>query len=201
MKVFKVICALFIFGFVSVSHAAVIFITEKNADGIVTSLLGADNVEVNGLYYNVRFVDGTCFLLFNGCDASNDLLFNTRDSAEAASDSLLSQVFNGNTLFDSSPELTNGCSFAGVCDIHTGYAVDIDRVPPFVRTIKARNKSGLRVDPVSVGFFRIAYDTTSSIRDVYAVWNEPVEASAPGTAMVLLMGIAGLIVSQRRKQA
>jgi hypothetical protein len=201
MKVFKVICALFIFGFVSVSHAAVIFITEKNADGIVTSLLGADNVEVNGLYYNVRFVDGTCFLLFNGCDASNDLLFNTRDSAEAASASLLSQVFNGNTLFDSSPELTNGCTFGGVCDIHTGFAIGINPNSDFVSTIKARNKRELFEDVVSVGYFFTSVDTTSYIRDVYAVWNEPVEASAPGTAMVLLMGIAGLIVSQRRKQA
>ena len=44
-------------------------------------------------------------------------------------------------------------------------------------------------------------DTTVDGTRVFAVWSEPVEASEPGTAMVLLMGIAGLIVSQRRKQA
>ena len=39
MKVFKVICALFVFGFVSVYHAAVIFITEKDAgDKYISSI-------------------------------------------------------------------------------------------------------------------------------------------------------------------
>jgi hypothetical protein len=201
MKVFKVICALFIFGFVSVSHAAVIFITEENADGNGTSLLGADNVEVNGLYYNVRFVDGTCILLFNGCNDSNDLLFNTLDSAIAASDSLLSQVFNGDTLFDSSPELTNGCSFAGYCQIHTVFAVGIFGNANYFGYGAARNLDGTRIDGIRTGSNFISKDFTDETYNVYAVWSEPVEASAPGTAMVLLMGIAGLIVSQRRKQA
>jgi hypothetical protein len=200
MKALKVICTLIIFGFVSVSHAAVIFITEKDAND-VTSLLGADNVEVNNKFYNVRFVDGTCIMLFNGCDASDDFLFNTFNSALAASDSLLLQVFVGDLLFDLGPSFTNGCSDRFECGVFTPYSNP--RGDNLVLGVSL-------VDDARVGrsftiqFFvsvREYADTSLSRELVYAVWSEPVEASAPGTAMVLLMGIAGLIVSQRRKQA
>jgi hypothetical protein len=200
MKVFKVICALFILGFVSVSHAAVIFITEKDANG-VTSLLGADNVEVNNKFYNVRFVDGTCIMLFNGCDASDDFLFNTLDSAIAASDSLLLQVFNGDSLFDLGPSLTNGCSDDTLCGVFTVQSIK-RKFAPIIGVLLRNYASGPSVDFHQNGVpGRTWEDTSSNNKLVYAVWSGPVEASAPGTAMVLLMGIAGLIVSQRRKQA
>jgi hypothetical protein len=201
MKVFKVICVLFVFGFVSVSHAAVIFITEKDAGDNVTSLLGADNVEVNNKFYNVRFVDGTCIMLFNGCDASDDFLFNTKDSAEAASDSLLLQVFNDDSLVDLGPSQTNGCFELYGCSIFTvGYGLHQEL--GWVSGVLLYD-----IDVWGLGFRRtgvplqIDRDTDIDRGLVYAVWSEPVEASAPGTAMIMLMGIAGLIVSQRRKQA
>jgi hypothetical protein len=120
MKVLKVICALFIFGFVSVSYAAVIFITEKDANGNVTSLLGADNVEVNGSFYNVRFLDGTCTALFNGCDDADDFVFNTSASAGAAANALMAQVFGSSSSanFYREPELTNGCTATTGCYLH-----------------------------------------------------------------------------------
>jgi hypothetical protein len=202
MKVFKVICALFAFGFVSVSHAAVIFITEKDANG-VTSLLGADNVEVNNKFYNVRFLDGTCIALFNGCEA-DDFVFNTRDSAWAASESLLSQVFVGSSIFDNRTELTRGCSITTYCDIFTIYKLDdtYDDYSKIVVTNNVNEPSSFEIDRSSdKSYYPRTSDTTLLPGQVFAVWSEPVEATAPGTAMVLLMGIAGLIVSQRRKQA
>jgi len=200
MKVFKVICVLFILGFVSVSHAAVIFITEEDASGVI-SLLGADNVEVNKKFYNVRFVDGTCIMLFNGCDASDDFLFNTLDSAIAASDSLLLQVFNGDSLYDLGPSLTNGCSDDTLCGVFTGYNIAY-KFAPVVGVLLRNYDSGPSVDFHQYGVTQHTFiNSLSNSKLVYAVWSGPVEASAPGTAMVLLMGIAGLIVSQRRKQA
>jgi hypothetical protein len=196
MKMLKVICALFVFGFVSVSHAAVIFITEEATVG-VHSLLGADNVEVNGLYFNVRFLDGSCIALFNGCDDPEDFLFGSNADALAASNSLLSQVFIRGTSFDIFPQLTNGCGSQIGCDVITPFALfGTDRVS--VWTVLNQNDDNVDFVRFFEGASR-AGDTGARI--LYAVWSKPVEASAPGTAMVLLMGIAGLIVSQRRKQA
>ena len=48
-------------------------------------LLGADNVDVNGTLFDVRFRDGTCGAVFTGCDnASEDFAFTDAASAEAA---------------------------------------------------------------------------------------------------------------------
>jgi hypothetical protein len=198
MKVFKVICALFILGFVSVSHAAVIFITENDASNNVTSLLGADNVEVNGLFYNVRFLDGTCIALFNDCDDPSDFFFTSKPDANTAAWSVLAQVFNDRTIFGEFPGLTNGCESGSACGIITPFFKDFNQVVGVV----AFNRPLLGAkDGISVIRRGVGYDLTPKTSFVYAVWSEPVEASAPGTAMVLLMGIAGLIVSQRRKQA
>jgi hypothetical protein len=180
-----------------VSHAAVIFITETDANG-VTSLLGADNVEVNNKFYNVRFLDGSCTSLFDGCNELSDFLFRTEADALAATFSLLGQVFISGTRYDRKPELTNGCSAKLKCIIDT----------PWERTKQLRFQS-VAIFNYNPGGFDIWKKATSKITKDYgdssartfAVWSKPVEASAPGTAMVLLMGIAGLIVSQRRKQA
>jgi len=204
MKVIKVICTLFIFGFVSVSHAAVIFITEKDANA-VTSLLGADNVEVNGLFYNVRFLDGTCIELFNGCDNADDFVFNTSDTAFAAANALLDLVFidgvDGN--FDTNPELTNGCVGSRACFIDSpGFVPRLKSSRfRFVRIINRDEERRRKVDGYTTELVEPELDFRSNGARTYAVWSEAVEASAPGTAMILLMGIAGLLVSQRRKQA
>jgi hypothetical protein len=202
MKVVKVICALFIFGFVSMSHAAVIFITEKDANGVVTSLLGADNVEVNGLFYNVRFLDGTCIALFNGCDDATDFVFNTSDTATSASRALLAQVFidGGDGMFDSSSNLINGCSsfFCGTSTVYNGSNSTDYIMSAFIRNYSvgrryAASTVELRSEIAS------SVDYVHSSQRNFAVWS--VAVSAPGTAMILLVGIAGLLVSQRRKQA
>jgi hypothetical protein len=200
MKVFKVICALFIFGFVSVSHAAVIFITEKDANGTVTSLLGADNVEVNGLFYNVRFLDGTCIALFNGCDDRTDFVFNTVDTATAASEALLAQVFVSGIKgdFDATPWLTNGCSGNSDCIVATPFREEGQGAFHYIGAVNGVNDVD---DSVYVTSWDVDGDYADFDNRTFAVWGEAVDASAPGTAMILLMGIAGLLVSQRRKQA
>jgi hypothetical protein len=211
MKVVKVICALFIFGFVSTSHAAVIFTTEKDANGTVTSLLGADNVEVNGSFYNVRFLDGTCIVLFNGCDGADDFVFNTLPLATMASRALLDLVFidgvEGN--FDSQPELTVGCEdYSYSCLAQTFY----DVAPRNSVLVSRASNAGAEivcveeeilcavVEDIVSGPARVPGNGAGD-RLTVAVWSVAVSASAPGTVMIFLMGIAGLLVSHRRKQA
>jgi hypothetical protein len=202
MKVVKVICALLICGFVSVSHAAVIFITEKDTNGNVTSLLGADNVQVNGLFYNVRFQDGTCIDLFNGCDEASDFLFNSEETAGAAADALLAQVFFEGGQFLTRWTLIAGCGFAGECLLLTprGFVGTGAGLVGELRScvVGLVDDGGSRTCNVITPPM---FDTGQYNDIVYAVWTEAVEASAPGTAMILLMGIAGLLVSRRRKHA
>jgi hypothetical protein len=180
-----------------VDHAAVFFITVEDASG-VTSLLGADNVEVNNKFYNVRFLDGTCIDLFNGCNDFSDFFFGTGVDALAAAGSLLDQVFISGTRIGDEPELTNGCSYLSLCSIHTPWKRG--RGNKF-KVWGAVNEANGKVGSVERTSVPIGLDYVNSTGLVVAVWSEPVEASAPGTAMIMLMGIAGLIVSPRRKQA
>ena len=75
-------------------------------------LVGADDVLVNGMLYDVRFVEGSCISLFTGCDDPSDLTFTTMADATLASEALLSQVLidTPQGLYDSVPDLTFGCA-------------------------------------------------------------------------------------------
>ena len=195
MKVVKVICALLICGFVSVSHAGILKLNVEN--GILT---GADNVSVNGSLYNVRFLDGTCIDLFNGCDEDSDFLFNRELTAGAAANALLAQVFVGGQFMDWTK--IAGCGSGEFCAVYTPYGFDVTRADEFNLSscILGVDGDGVAVE-CGVTVSSTVVDFTQFNDIVYAVWTEAVEASAPGTAMILLMGIAGLLVSQRRKHA
>jgi hypothetical protein len=204
MKVVKVICALLICGFVSVSHAGIFKLNVEN--GI---LMGADNVEVNGSLYNVRFLDGTCIALFNGCSEASDFLFNSEETATAAASSLIDQVFGGGSVgeqFLTSWTLIAGCGNAEVCSMYTPRGnvesgVDVGRLLSSIINIDIDGIELYRDDVNIVSLSSTIVDFKDYDDLVYAVWTVAVEVSAPGTAMILLMGIAGLLVSQRRKQA
>lgn len=74
-------------------------------------LLGASSVDIDGVLYDVEFVDGQCPDLFSGCDAASD--FGTSSSAtavlfaEALRDQILIDGPQGS--FDSDPGLVAGC--------------------------------------------------------------------------------------------
>ena len=82
-------------------------------------LVGASGVSVGGALYDVEFVDGTCIDLFDGCDSPADSDFTTAGEITQALHALLSQVFIDGELgdFDSSPQLTAGCSILDVCEV------------------------------------------------------------------------------------
>lgn len=208
MKVFKVICALFILGFVSVSHASVIFITVKDDNGQVISLLGADNVKVNDAFYDVRFVDGTCFAVFNDCDGADDFMFSTFTAARAASQALLDQVFVDVAdfgWFDAIPALTDGCTGAVRCIIRTPYStVDYrDGTNGFLAAsgVNHKNDSKDLVGSVEITGGYNRFEDFGIRFDSLAVWSKVVEASAPSTAIMMLMSISGLLRFRRTKQS
>lgn len=60
----------------------------------VGEITGARNVIIGGVAYDVELAErGSCFDLFDGCDAQSDFLFRSAFEATAASYALLNQVF------------------------------------------------------------------------------------------------------------
>lgn len=105
---------------------------QVNANGILT---GAKNVNVDGIFYDVNFVDGSFVDAFgiNGGSPLNPFVFSTEASAASASNALLEQVFIdvvGVGYFDSEPSRTtgwqdNGNSFNNGFHVTTPYSIFI----------------------------------------------------------------------------
>jgi len=97
--------------------AILILMTPMAGNAAVTldvqggALMGASNVYVNGMLYDVEFIDGACAAHFDGCDATSDFDFQNRADADSASQALLDQVLLDvpEGMFDTLYNLTNGC--------------------------------------------------------------------------------------------
>ncbi len=80
------------------------------------NLHGASNVLVDGVYYDVQFVEGTCVSVYDGCDEPEDFPFPPSPTSGSLAGLALSALeasvlidIPGVGNFDSSPHLTNGC--------------------------------------------------------------------------------------------
>jgi hypothetical protein len=90
-------------------------------------LIGAENVLVGGVSYDVSFQVAECLEIFNTCD-ENEFIFTTRESATWAGYALMNQVLIDDPLgdFDTQPELTVGCDGRTSCRIFTPYSIPFD---------------------------------------------------------------------------
>ena len=159
-------------------------------------LMGASNVLVEGNLYDVQFLDGNCFDLYNGCGSgalTGVFPFNVStvgsdaDNAEAirilnaVSQALLDQVFLDGVegLFGSDPSLTNGCALSGFCRAATPYDnFTTDQVVDYVFAV---NYGASRPDNVDdVGFDKVFIgDSFGDLAGVtWAVWT-PVPVPEP----------------------
>ena len=180
-------------GSVSAAQADPILVTSN--DG---SLLGAQHIEVEGSFFDVLFVDGTCMSVFDGCGASSDFFFNTQSDSLAASQALLDHVFldrsDGN--FDSNPALTVGCSVREACLVLTPY-----RFTPEVNyATSASNHDDEYNDRTEKPGLAASSDTSDSSTFVWAVWSSPVSVPEPGTLTLFGIGLLGMGLARRRKQ-
>ena len=158
-------------------------------------MLGASGVIVAGSSYNVEFLDGTCIALYSGCDSVSDFTFQSEAAALLASQALLDQVFldGPQGLFDSSPELTNGCNAVDECRAITPFAINQDFRAITWIAINAFVEYGDVLVPTT---WERGLSTGVSPYWTYAVWTPIPE---PGTGLLMGLGLLGLSARKRRE--
>ncbi len=175
--------------------ALVLGIGTAQAATLTTS--GATGVDVNGTLYDVEFVDGTCNVLFSGCDDPSDFAFTTETDATDASNALLALIGITPTI-DLDPRV-DGCTRTSVCFILTPYAL-----PVFGLLVSGLVNSSLPFqDSVyGAGLLSPSWDSSSDPTATYARWTVASVATVPlpASALLLLGGLAGLIATGGRKR-
>lgn len=160
------------------------------------SLIGAEGLEVGGARYSVRFVDGTCVSLFDGCDDVSDFAFATQSAAVAAAEALLSEVFVDNPLgdFNAVAALTAGCTSSILCNAIIPYARATGTTSAhviFTRNFSdAPNLSAQSVDSPLVT--TVAATSFAAGDRTFAVFTPAISTvPLPGGAVLLLTAVSG----------
>ena len=168
-------------------------------------LKGAFNVAVAGTLWDVVFQDGTFGSVFPDSAAID---IRTLDEALEFTTALESGVFVDiatlEFMFDSKPELTNGCSEIHECLILTSYGIaegapgDRERKVGFFGNFFLEGG-----DRVRSRLFPTEKDVSIDERVVYAQWNKQhiTEVPSPSTISIFALGIMGLASRRFKKQS
>ena len=195
----------------SISHAATLDIRDGR-------LFGASSVDVDGVLYDVAFLDGTLAELYEGADQNTDFPFaasgeqsGSSDLAYAASQALHDQVFIG--IYDTSPTLINGIyatSDITKVSVITPYWVVNPSSIGVMNAINAPDgifgSDTIYSTAISPDFDTAWWVKDPNINDEYdatviAVWSLASPVPIPGAVWLLGTGLAGLAgIRTRRKK-
>lgn len=174
-------------------QAAPILITENG------QLLGANNIEVGGNFFDVRFVDSACAALFGGVCSRDNFTFQTQADGFNAAAAIVSQVFNSNagSLFDVNPGLTFGCSNTTVCQILIPFTIFPGRL---LSSALVGNNNSIGATSGATANIRTTDNLTLDTRRVFASFTPATSASSvpePTAPALMLSGILGLLAIRK----
>ena len=175
------------------------------------ALMGATGVNVDGVLYDVQFIDGTCDALYSGCDSISDFPFSNHSNdgtlLRIAMTALFEQVLIDSPLgnFDSSPALTNGCNVLGGCQINTPLFPSSST--EFIASFGAVNTTALdqgqvqSLDHITAGSatYNSVHQFPEFDQNVFAVWNQSAVVPVPAAIWLFGSGLLGLIGVARSK--
>ena len=152
------------------------------------NLLGATDILIDGILYDVTFLDGTCAFVYGTCDGSTIFDFNDLSSAQAATAALRDQIFTPTfALFDDQPEFTSGCGFLFFC--RTNIVFDATSTIASVTSFGNSNQEGLDVALDGFVFLSLLTDTSSDNIENFAKFTQIPE---PSILALFATGLAGL---------
>lgn len=187
--------------FKSLMIAFLMFVSAPGMAGVILDvdangqLKGASNVEVQGVLWDVEFIDGSFLEVFG--DGSN--LAATSRYASNLFSQALNQLLEG-TDFDLNPEDTFGCSDPLICRIMTPYFVEDDNGIERFRTYYSQNR------PTENGHYSYFLGSNPAVTEdfsldgtyVFADWKVSA-VPAPAGIIMLITGLFTLVRRQHRQ--
>lgn len=175
-------------------------ILQIDDTGILT---GATGVMVNDVLYDVQFKDGECGSIASLCDHPSSFTFSTSDSAQAASQALLDQVFLG--VYDENYKLTNGCqqmlALRTGCAVLTAYSNRLTSGPHPLLVVLAEAAFNTDFNEIQ-SWSLLGDDSTRTIWDyaTYAVWTQAT-VPEPSPLALLLAGLLAVLLTKKCRLA